>query len=135
LYNYLLFHTNKESDAPSGSAVVAEAKAAIEATKSIIVAVGIAEDITGLKVKLPIIIQEDSQGAIRASEDYCKYTTSRKMRHETQKFNMLMYHRNHGLIDFQYVPTSRQTADFGTKQQPPTTMWRFIPTIFEKAKV
>jgi len=121
--------SQKESDAPSSSAVVAEAKAAFDVVKSIIVAEGLAEEITGLPVVRPTIIEEDSTGAIRACKDYSRQISSRKMSHETLKFRIVMHYINQGLIKFRQVKSEDQTSDAGTKQQRPTQHWKVLPTI------
>lgn len=122
-------HSHKEDDAPSSSAVVSEIKSAFDVTKSLIVARGITEEITGLSMDEPSVIEEDSTGAIRASRDYCKMAASRKMRHEQQKMHAMMHYCKEGIVQMRLVSSADQAADMLTKQLHPLEHWRVMPTI------
>ena len=91
-------------------------------TKSAIVRRGMFEEIFGVKLPSPSVLEEDSAGTIAISQDLRKH--SRRMRHEYQKVSFLIEAARLGIIAMMKVGSKQQTANFFTKPEGPTQHWK-----------
>ncbi|KAL7563156.1 hypothetical protein ACA910_014435 [Epithemia clementina (nom. ined.)] len=111
-------------DSTTLSVSESELVAGVETAQKMLFAMRVLEDM-GLKVKKPIMLEMDCQGALALAHNW---SSSGRTRHIDVKYHFLRELKELGLIMPVWIATDKNTSDMFTKNLPGPLYDKFLPT-------
>ncbi|KAL7574402.1 hypothetical protein ACA910_008497 [Epithemia clementina (nom. ined.)] len=116
--------SSRMQDSTTLSVSESELVAGVETAQKMLFAMQVLEDM-GLKVKKPMMLEMDCQGALALAHNW---SSSGRMRHIDVKYHFLRELKELGLIMPVWIATDKNTSDMFTKNLPGPLYDKFLPT-------
>ncbi|KAL7571522.1 hypothetical protein ACA910_020941 [Epithemia clementina (nom. ined.)] len=116
--------SSRMQDSTTLSVSESELVAGVETAQKMLFAMRVLEDM-GLKVKKPMMLEMDCQGALALAHNW---SSSGRTRHIDVKYHFLRELKELGLIMPVWIATDKNTSDMFTKNLPGPLYDKFLPT-------